>query len=131
MATPNGLNPDFGGSVSATGFDASHAGGVSITAVAITGSACTTSVNVFGSANKFTGVITGVFLSAINTTAANITIATTAGTVATIAKGTSAGVLVGSAALANTAIALDGTVTVVSSSASGTAYVFITYTVTK
>jgi hypothetical protein len=87
----------------------------------------TTSVNVFG-ANGAPAPITiqGVFVISRDTTAGNITIATPGGTVATIAKGATAGVLVGAASVANATCVENGAVTIVSSSA-GNAQVFILY----
>lgn len=87
----------------------------------------TTPVNVFGTTVPFGGVVTGVFVESLDTTAGNITVASTAGTIATIAKGTSAGVMVGGGALTNTTFASGNTFTVVSSSA-GNVRVTITFT---
>jgi hypothetical protein len=88
----------------------------------------TTPVNVIAATVPFTATITGVYLISNDTTAGNITVADTAGTVATIAKGTSAGVMVGAISLANTTVTSGNTLTIVSSSA-GNATVFITFTV--
>lgn len=88
----------------------------------------TTPVNVFGATVPFACTITGVYVISKDTTAGNITVADTAGTVATIAKGTSAGVMVGATSLANTSVSAGNTLTIVSSSA-GEATVFITFTV--
>lgn len=87
----------------------------------------TTPVDVIAATVPFACTITGVYLISEDTTAGNITLADTAGTVATIAKGTSAGVMVGATSLANTSVALGDTLTIVSSSA-GNARVFITFT---
>lgn len=87
----------------------------------------TTPVNFFGTTVPFTGTITGIYLVSEDTTAGNITIADTAGTVATIAKGTVSGAMVGAASLANTGLTLGDTMTIVSSSA-GNARVFVTFT---
>jgi len=87
-----------------------------------------TPVNVFGDVNGFDGVITGIFVIAKDATAGDITIKTTAGTVATIAKGVTAGALVGAVALANTAIDDEGICTIESSSA-GEATVIIMFEV--
>lgn len=85
----------------------------------------TTPVNVFGGPTiPFSGTITGVFLSADDVTAGTITLADTAGTVATIAKGTTAGALTGATSLANTALVAGNACTVVSSSA-GNATVYV------
>lgn len=88
----------------------------------------TTPVNVIAATVPFNATITGVYLISNDTTAGNITLADTAGTVATIAKGTSSGVMVGAVSLANTAITSGNTLTIVSSSA-GNATVFVTFTV--
>ena len=88
----------------------------------------TTTVDVFGATNGFDGTITGVYLISKDTTAGTITIATDVGTVATIAKGATAGAMVGANSIANTGFTSAGTLTVVSDSA-GEATVFITFTV--
>lgn len=87
----------------------------------------TSSVNVFSSTVPFDCAITGVFLISKDTTAGNITLASTVGTVATIAKGTTAGAMVGATSLANTTVTAGNTLTIVSSSA-GDAQVFVTFT---
>lgn len=102
-----------------------HIVGPRVIAVATNG---TTPVNVFTAALTFNLTITGIYLISDDTTAGNITIADTAGTVATIAKGTTAGVMTGASSLANTSVSVGNTLTVVSSSA-GNATVFITYSV--
>lgn len=91
----------------------------------------TTAVSVFGSAGLGVAItITGVYLVSQDTTAGNITVENPASTtVCTIAKGTSAGALVGATTLANTTVAA-GTNLVVDSSSAGNARVFITFTVT-
>lgn len=90
----------------------------------------TTAVSVFGSSGLSVAVtITGVFLVAQDTTAGNITVENPASTVVcTIAKGVTAGALVGATTLANTTVAA-GTNLVVDSSSAGNARVFITFTV--
>lgn len=88
----------------------------------------TTPVNVFGVANGFDGVITGIYVISKDTTAGNIIVKTTAGTVATIAKGTASGAMVGAVTLANTALDDEGICTIESSSA-GEATVIILFTV--
>lgn len=88
----------------------------------------TTPVNVIAATVPFACTITGVYLTAKDATASNITVEDTAGTVAIIAKGTTAGVMVGADALTNTAVAVGDVLTVVSSGA-GEAFVFITFTV--
>lgn len=88
----------------------------------------TTPVNVIAATVPFAAIITGVYLISEDTTAGNITIADTTGTVATIAKGTVSGVMVGAASLTNTTVNLGDTLTIVSSTA-GNANVFIAFTV--
>lgn len=88
----------------------------------------TTPVNVFGASGApFALIVTGVYLVSKDTTAGNITLKQAANTVATIAKGTTSGAMVGAVSLANTTYALGDVCTVVSSSA-GNATVFITFT---
>lgn len=88
----------------------------------------TTAVSVFGSAGlPFAITITGVYLVSQDTTAGNITVEAPASTtVCTIAKGTTAGAMVGATTLSNTSVAADTNV-VVDSSSAGDARVFITY----
>ncbi len=88
----------------------------------------TTPVNVIAATVPFGATITGIYGISLDTTAGTITVADTAGTVATFAKGTVSGVMTGAASLANTAITAGNTLTIVSSSA-GNANVFITFTV--
>lgn len=89
----------------------------------------TTAVSVFGSAGlSFPIVITGVSLVALDTTATNITVEAPASTVVTtIAKGVTAGALVGGVTLANTSVPA-GTNVIVDGSSTGLARVTITYT---
>ena len=79
----------------------------------------TTPVNVFGTLggapSKFT--VTAVISLALDTTAGNIVLSQKTNTVATIAKGVTAGVLVGATSLANTVYAAGDACTVVSSTA--------------
>jgi hypothetical protein len=81
----------------------------------------TTPVNVFADgvpANLAPGItITSVVSTALDTTAGNITVANAGNTVATIAKGTAAGALVGATSLANASVTSGAALTVVSSSA--------------
>jgi hypothetical protein len=88
----------------------------------------TTAVSVFGSAGlPYSITITGVFLVAQDTTTGNITLEAPASTVVcTVAKGATAGALVGATTLSNTTVAA-GTNVVVDSSSAGNARVFITY----
>lgn len=86
----------------------------------------TTPVNVLAATNPFAGTIRSIYINSLDTTAGNIVIKTTAGTVATIAKGTTAGALVSSGTLANTSFTKGGILTIESSTA-GNAAVFITY----
>lgn len=87
----------------------------------------TTPVNVIAATVPFACTITAVYLISKDTTASNITVTDTAGTVATIAKGTSAGVMVGATSLTNTAVASGDILTIVSSGA-GNATVLIEFT---
>ena len=91
-------------------------------------SAGTTAVSVFGSTGlPFAITITGVYLISRDTTATNVTVEAPASTVvATIAKGTAAGALVGASSLANTSVAA-GTNVILDGSGAGVAQVFITY----
>jgi len=88
----------------------------------------TTEVSVFGAAGlPFPITITGVYLIARDTTATNITVEAPASTVvATIAKGTTAGALVGASSLANTSVPANTNV-ILDGSGAGVAQVFITY----
>lgn len=87
----------------------------------------TTNVDVFGTAGApFDFTVTGVFLISKDTTAGNITVLQAANTVCTIAKGTTAGAMVGATSLANTAYT-KGDVCQVDSSTTGNATVFITF----
>lgn len=89
----------------------------------------TTPVNVFGAGGAPTALtITSVLSTAQDTTAGNITLADTAGTVVAIAKGTTSGGVVGGVTLANTAVTAGNSVTVVSSSV-GNSIVTINFTV--
>ncbi len=67
--------------------------------------------------------VIGIQVTSLDTTAGNITIKNNASTVATIAKGTVAGVITGATSLANTAFTAGTTPSVVSSSAGN---VFVT-----
>jgi hypothetical protein len=88
----------------------------------------TTAVSVFGvSGLPFPITITGVYLISRDTTATNVTVEAPASTVvATIAKGTSAGVVVGASSLANTAVPANTNV-ILDGSGAGVAQVFISY----
>ncbi len=87
-----------------------------------------TAVSVFGAAGlPFAITITGVYLIARDTTATNITVEAPASTVvATIAKGVTAGALVGASSLANTSVPANTNV-ILDGSSTGVAQVFITY----
>lgn len=89
----------------------------------------TTAVSVFGASGLPYAInITGVFLISLDTTAGNITVEAPASTVVcTIAKGATAGALVGASTLANNTAIAAGTNIVVDSSSAGNAKVFITY----
>lgn len=88
----------------------------------------TTAVSVFGEAGLPYGItIKGIYLIARDTTATNITVEAPASTVvATIAKGTTAGALVGASSLANTTVPANTNV-IIDGSGAGVAQVFITY----
>jgi len=132
MATPNGLNPTFGGRVGAQGFATLHNKGIGCVVVDTNS---TTAVDVFGTTNGFTGTITGVFVNALGGTGNTITLKGSNGaTIATVVESSTAGLLVGpTSALANTAIDLTGTCTVVSNAnnaANPNGQVFVFYKVT-
>lgn len=94
----------------------------------VTATTGTTAVHIFGAKEgQFNAVITGMFLISNDTTAGNITLTNNGNTVATIAKGTSAGVLVGATSVANVNYSIPNSLTVVSSSV-GNATVFVTFT---
>lgn len=95
--------------------------------VAVTGNG-TTAVSVFGAAGLPYGItITGVYLISRDTTAGNVTVEAPASTVvATIAKGATAGALVGASSLANTVVPA-ATDVIIDCSSAGVAQVFITY----
>lgn len=97
--------------------------------VAVADTNGTTAVSVFGASGLAHAItITGVYLVSLDTTTGNITVENPASTVVcTIAKGATAGALVGATTLSNTAVAA-GTNLVVDSSSAGNARVYITYT---
>lgn len=87
----------------------------------------TTAVNIFGTGGAPCALtITSVTSTALDTTAGNITVQQAANTVVTIAKGTTAGALVGGVTLANATYAAADVATVLSSSA-GNSRVMITW----
>lgn len=89
----------------------------------------TTPVNVFGAGGAPVALtVTSVVSIAQDTTAGNIVLKQAANTVATIAKGTTSGAMVGATTLANAAYAAADVCTVESSSA-GNSRVLITFTV--
>jgi hypothetical protein len=91
-------------------------------------SAGTTAVSVFGTAGlPYPITIKSVHLISRDTTATNVTVEAPASTVvATIAKGTTAGAVVGASSLANTAVPANTNV-ILDGSGAGVAQVFITY----
>lgn len=96
-------------------------------AVATVNTAGTVATNVFSGsgAATFPMIISDIIITSLDTTAGNITVENPVGTVvATIAKGTTAGVVVGAVTLANTTVAA-GSVLVVKSSSAGNAAVKI------
>lgn len=103
------------------------AGGGKFSVVADTNG--TNNVDVFTSAGApFALTITGVYVISKDTTAGNITVLQGANTVCTIAKGTTAGAMVGATSLSNTVYA-KGDVFQVDSSSTGNASVIINYEV--
>lgn len=89
----------------------------------------TTPVNVFGAGGAPCNLtVTSVMVISKDTTAGNIVLKQAANTVATIAKGTAAGAVLGATSLANAAYTAADVCTVESSSA-GDAKVIITFTV--
>jgi hypothetical protein len=97
--------------------------------IAVQNTLSTDAISVFGASGlPYAITITGVYLVSQDTTAGNITVENPATTVVcTIAKGVTAGALVGATTLANTAVPA-GRNLVVKSSSAGVARVFITYT---
>jgi hypothetical protein len=91
-------------------------------------SAGTTAVSVFGSAGlPYPITIKSVYLISRDTTATNVTVEAPASTVvATIAKGTAAGTVIGASSLANTAVPANTNV-IIDGSGAGVAQVFVTY----
>lgn len=77
---------------------------------------------------NFPLTVTSIFLISNDTTAGNITVKNNGNTVATIAKGTVAGAMVGASSLANTAYNANFPFTVESSS-TGNARVLLTFTI--
>jgi len=126
MAQPNGLNPDFIGRVTASGFDGSHGHGVSVTCVPTNG---VTNVDVFAATNGFYGTVTGCYLINKTTTPLTVTLKGPA-TVCTIQTGASA-TMIGAITLSNTAITPTGTLVVVSDAVGKDAFVFVTYQVVR
>lgn len=128
MAVPNGLNPDFGGRVSALGFEGTHGHGVSVTCVKTNG---TTNVNVFGATVGFDGTITGVYMASTTTT--NIIVwLKTYKTIATIQSGASS-TIKAATTLDSTAKVFDrdSTLVVVTNGVGKNAYVWVTYQVLR
>lgn len=88
----------------------------------------TTAVNVIDASGAPCAItIKAVQVTALDTTAGNITVQQGANTVCTVAKGTTAGVVTGASSLSNTVYA-KGDVFTVKSSSSGNATVLITFT---
>jgi hypothetical protein len=98
--------------------------------VAVADTNGTTAVSVFGASGLGVAItIKSVYVIALDTTAGNITVENPAATVVcTVAKGTSAGVVVGATTLENTTVDA-GTDLVVDSSSEGNARVHIVYEV--
>lgn len=90
----------------------------------------TTPVNVFGVGGAPCALtITNVFITALDANAGNITVQQAGNTVCTIAKGVVASVMLGAISLSNTVYAASDVCTVLSSAASGNAFVTIVFTV--
>lgn len=88
----------------------------------------TTPVAVFSNGNaQFPMTIKGIFLISKDTTAGNITVKNAGNTIATIAKGTTSGAMVGATSLSNTTYYAGNAFTIVSDSA-GNSTVFICFT---
>lgn len=127
MANPNGINPSYLGKVTATGFDATHAGGVSVTAVTTTSSVA---VFVFGAQNPFKGTITGVWGYNLSGSSNVITITNDGVNVGNLFTGPADEAFMATKALSNMAISLNGSITVVSDGAlTGNAVIFFAYKV--
>lgn len=77
----------------------------------------TTPVNILGATSILGGVIKAVTITALDTTAGNIIVKVGANPVVTVAKGVTAGALVGGTTLSNTTLAVGDVFTVESSSA--------------
>lgn len=118
----------FTGAVSATGAITAKGGIVGADQVVVANTNGTTAVSVFGASGlDFPITITGVFLVSQDTTTGNVTVEAPASTVVcTIAKGATAGALVGATTLSNTSVPA-GTNVVVDSSSAGNGRVYITY----
>lgn len=88
----------------------------------------TVNQNVFGTGGApFPMTIVGVYLISLDATAGNVTVLRRADTVCTIAKGATAGAMVGATSLANTTYKT-GDVCQVDCSSAGISTVFITFT---
>lgn len=88
----------------------------------------TSPANVFGPGGApFNATLTGMFVISLDTTAANISAYNSSKTVATIVKGTTAGLMTGATSLSNVTYVRGSTMTVASSSA-GNSTVFLTFT---
>jgi len=128
MAVPSSLNPSFKGQVKSNSYEAEHGNGISTTTIALSG---TTTKYFFGSAsipNNFRGTITGVWISQLVATSQTVTVKSDGNTVCTFTGATTAGLLHGpNAALANTAININGSITAVSNSTVDVSLVTITY----
>ena len=91
----------------------------------------TTPTAVFGSNGaQFNLTVTGCFLISLDTTAGNILVKNKGNTIATVAKGTTAGALVGATALSTGTLAsyIKGDSFTVESSSAGNATVFLSFT---
>ena len=122
-------NTTIGGNLTVTGSVTATGGIVGTEQIISTTGAGTTAVSVFGASGLAYAInITGVYLISNDTTAGNVTVEAPASTVvATIAKGTAAGALVGATSLANNTAIAAGTNVIIDCSSAGVAQVFITY----
>ncbi len=115
------------GTVAVPVFTTAGGGGVGTVSQVLKVTNGTTPVAVFGTPSGVAGTILSITVQALDTTAGNIIVKDTAGTVATIAKGTVIGVITPAGAIANAAFTAAGILTIESSTA-GNAIVTINYT---
>lgn len=128
MALSNAESPYFPGKVTAGGFDAIHANGVSVTAISTTN---VTHVYPLGTTLKFNGVITGVYMVDLDGSSQTMTVYNGGVAVCTISQSGTAGTVKGATTLSNTTLSVGGTMSVATngSAGGGEARVFLTYKV--